>query len=52
VLLAEGEELRQVIEGVEEYCEKWYLEVNIGKTKVTVTSKDREQSAKVQNLKK
>ncbi len=51
VLLTEGgEKLRQVIERVEEYCKQWYLEVDVGKTKVIVTSKDGEQSAKVQNL--
>jgi hypothetical protein len=49
VLLAESEEeLRKLMKAVEEYCKEWHLEVNVEKTKVMVTSKDGEQSAKVE----
>ncbi len=48
VLIAESEaELRELMRAVEEYCKEWHLEVNVDKTKVMVTSKDGEQSAKV-----
>ena len=48
VLMAESEEeLKELIAGVEEYCKEWHLEVNVDKTKVMVTSKEGDGSAKV-----
>jgi sorting nexin-29 len=48
VLLAESEEeLKDLMAAVEEYCKEWHLEVNVDKTKVMVTSKEGDKSAKV-----
>jgi hypothetical protein len=48
VLMAEGEnQLEALVRKVKEYCETWYLEVNVSKTKVMVVSKDGEMTAKV-----
>ena len=48
VLLAESEEdLNELMAEVEAYCREWHLEVNVDKTKVMVTSKDGDKSAKV-----
>jgi hypothetical protein len=48
VLMADGvEELERLVRKVKEYCESWHLEVNVGKTKVMVVSKDGTEVAQV-----
>jgi len=48
VLLAESElELGVLVAKVKEFCDEWQLEVNVGKTKVLVVSKDGMEEAKV-----
>ena len=48
VLLAESEfELGVLVGKVKEFCDQWKLEVNVGKTKVMVVSKDGIEEAKV-----
>ena len=49
VLMDESEEeLKKLVDGVEDYCKEWHLGVNIDKTKVLVVSKDGGKKAKVE----
>ena len=48
VLMAEKEEeLQALVEKVKEYCDEWKLEINVGKTKVMVVSKDGSTSTRI-----